>query len=89
MALFLVSYDLRKHKDYPKLWAEMERLGGHKPLLSVYLLNVDLDTAAALRDHLSGFIDQDDQLLVVEFSEKPAHQKANQGTNAWITKNVD
>lgn len=88
MPLFVVSYDLRKRKDYQTLWDEMARLGGHKPLLSVYLLNVNTPSAATLRDHLSKFIDGDDQLLVIEFSKAPAHQKANQGTNAWIEKNV-
>lgn len=88
MGLFVVSYDLRKRKDYPTLWKEMDRLGGHKPLLSVYFLNVDVDSAADLRDHLAKFIDEDDQLIVVPFLEKPAHQKANQGTNNWIKENV-
>ena len=88
MGLFVVSYDLRKKKDYQTLWDEMERLGGHKPLQSVYLLNVDVDAAGNLRDHLAQFIDDDDQLIVVPFSKKPAHQKANQGTNDWIKNNV-
>lgn len=88
MPLYVVSYDLRKRKDYQTLWDELERLGGHKPLLSVYLLNVDAASASALRDHLAKFIDDDDQILVVEFSKKPAHQKANQGTNKWISDNV-
>ncbi len=88
MALFVVSYDLRKRKDYPTLWEEMDRLGGHKPLRSVYFVNVNLGTAAELRDHLSQYIDEDDQLIVVEFDEKPAHQRANQGTNDWIKNNI-
>ena len=77
MGLFVVSYDLRKKKDYQALWDEMERLGGHKPLLSVYYLDVDVESASALRDHLSEFIDDDDHLIVVPFTQKPAHQKAN------------
>lgn len=88
MPLYLVSYDLRNKKDYQPLWDELTRLGGHKPLLSVYLLNVDSANAADLKEHLAKFIDADDQLLVVEFSKKPAHQKANKGTNQWISDNV-
>jgi CRISPR/Cas system-associated endoribonuclease Cas2 len=88
MPLFVVSYDLRNRKDYQLLWDEMERLGGHKPLRSVYLLNVDVRDAATLRDHLCKFIDEDDQLLVVPFSERPVHQRANRGTNDWIRDNV-
>lgn len=88
MALYVVSYDLRKYKDYPKLWDEFKRLEAHKPLRSVYFLNVDTTSAAELRDHLSQFIDGDDQLIVVEFNKRPAHQRANQGTNDWINQNV-
>lgn len=88
MPLFVVSYDLRKRKDYPELSEEMERLGGHKALLSVYFLDVTVRDAAKLRDHLLKFIDEDDRLIVVEFSKKPAHRLANEGTNDWIKAHV-
>lgn len=84
MTKFVVSYDLRNRKDYQTLWDEMDRLGGHKPLQSVYFLDVIADNAEALRDHLANFIDSDDQLIVVEFSKKPSHQRASKGTNDWI-----
>lgn len=88
MPLFVVSYDLNRNKDYPQLWDEMSRLGGHRPLESVYFLNVDSQNASELRDHLARFIDEDDQLIVVEFDKKPAHQRARKGTNDWIRDNV-
>lgn len=83
MALFTVSYDLVKRKDYQTLWDEFDQLGGHKCLRSMYVLDVEA-TASTLRDHLRQFIDDDDQMVVIEFSKKPAHQKAFTGTNAWI-----
>jgi hypothetical protein len=83
MACFTVSYDLVKRKDYPELWAEFKRLDAHKCLRSMYLLDVNC-TSTELRDHLVGFIDEDDQMVVIEFAKKPAHRKAFQGTNAWI-----
>lgn len=88
MPLYVVSFDLRRRKDYQALWDEMRRLVGHKPLKSVYFLNVDATMASALRDHLARFIDDDDQLIVVEFHKKPAHQKANHGNNRWIEDNI-
>jgi hypothetical protein len=83
MALFLISYDLRKTKNYQTLWDEMDRLDAFKPLESVYLANLT-DTASDVRDHLKGFIDDDDGLLVVEFDEKPAAFKCKQGTAQWL-----
>jgi hypothetical protein len=34
MTFFVVSYDLKKNKDYQTLWDEMARLKGHKPQLA-------------------------------------------------------
>lgn len=86
MALFAISYDLIKRKDYPKLWEEFERLGAHKPLRSLYLASLN-NTAAEVRDHFQQFIDDDDMLIVIEFNKKPAFSKARQGTNDWINEN--
>lgn len=84
MALFVVTYDLIDGKDYPRLIDELERLGGHKPALSVWFVDVTSKTAAELRDHLKNFVDPDDRVVVVEFHKKPAHILAFKGTNDWI-----
>lgn len=84
MALFIVSYDLRKARDYQTLWDEFDRLEGFKPLNSVYLVDLDNTTAPDLRDHLTQFIDADDGLIVVEFDAKPAAFKCKIGTAKWI-----
>lgn len=83
MAFFAVSYDLVKRKDYQTLWDEFKRLNAHKCLRSMYLLDAN-NTAEEVKDHLKTFIDNDDQLIVVEFSDKPFHHKAFTGTNNWI-----
>lgn len=85
MALFVVSYDLIKLKDYATLIQELERLGGHRPTLSTWFVSLN-STASEVRAHLAGFVDEDDQLIVVEFSEKPAFTKARSGTNDWIAR---
>ncbi|MCQ0093543.1 CRISPR-associated endonuclease Cas2 [Roseovarius sp. M141] len=86
MPLYLVSYDLNKAKNYQKLWDEMDRLGGHKPLESVYFLDVTSTTATVLRDHLKPFIDEDDQLIVVPFDQRPSTFRAKQGTQEWLDR---
>ncbi len=86
MAKFMISYDLVKRKDYPKLWDELDRIGAHKALDSLYLLAIN-NTAVEVRDHLQAFIDDDDRLMVIEFTKKPTYNRALKGTNAWIDAN--
>ncbi|EHK56788.1 hypothetical protein [Allomesorhizobium alhagi] len=83
MAYFAVNYQLNANKDYPKLWAEMDRLDGHKVLRSFYFLDLDI-SAADLRNHLKGYIDDDDAVVVVPFDLRPHHHMAYAGTNDWI-----
>lgn len=83
MAYFAIKYQLNDAKDYPPLWKELERLGAHKVLRSFYFLDIT-SSASQLRDHFKSFIDEDDAVVVVPFSERPYHYKAFQGTNDWI-----
>ena len=87
MALFAISYDLIKRKDYKTLWAEMERLEAHKALNSFYLVSLN-NTTAEVRDHLEQYIDEDDRLIVVPFDKRPAHHMALVGTNKWLDANL-
>jgi hypothetical protein len=84
MALFVVTYDLINGKDYKTLIDELKRLGGFKPALSVWFVDVTSQSSAELRNHLKNFVDPDDRVVVVEFSKRPAHILAFQGTNDWI-----
>ncbi len=86
MALFVISYDLIKGKDYAKIISELERLGAQRVLLSVWLADVTPDNPEAIKDHLAKFADEDDRLLVIEFKKKPAYTRALTGTAAWIKK---
>jgi CRISPR/Cas system-associated endoribonuclease Cas2 len=86
MALFCVSYDLMNKKDYKSLWDEMERLGAHKALESVYLVSLTNDDAKTVRDHLLKFIDTDDKLLVVKLIQASS-QRCFKGTIKWIEDN--
>lgn len=84
MPYYSVSYQLNKKKDYQKLWDELHRLGGHKVMQSFYFLDVTSKTASDLLNHLSEFVDDDDQIAVVEITKKPAYQMPNKGTNDWV-----
>ena len=83
LAYFTVSYDLLRNKDYQRIIDELKRLEATKVLLSMWFVELD-NTAQQVKDHLAGFLDDDDRLVVVEFSKKPAYTRALEGTNAWV-----
>jgi CRISPR/Cas system-associated endoribonuclease Cas2 len=84
MAYFVATYDLVKDKDYSRIIAEIERLKGAKLALSVWLLDLSNDDAGEVKDHLSNFIDEDDKLIVIEFTKKPRYTRAFTTGTAWI-----
>jgi len=86
MASYLLTYDLNNSKDYQKLYDELERLGGHRTLYSVWLVSVD-NTAVELRKHLTKFIDADDSMWVLEVTHNNSYNNVRKGTNAWLTNN--
>jgi hypothetical protein len=86
MAYFFVSYDLVNEQgsfDYQPLWAEFNRLGGVKVLDSAYFLDLH-HTTEELHHHLREFMDSDDRLVVVAFSNMPACTVTLQGTHGWL-----
>jgi CRISPR/Cas system-associated endoribonuclease Cas2 len=85
MALFSVTYDLVKEKDYRKLIDRLKELDTVKVQMSQWFLSAS-NTAAEVKDHLAEYIDDDDKLMVVEFSKKPSFTKAIAGTNDWLDK---
>jgi hypothetical protein len=63
---FIVAYDLRKPvQNYPRLWAELERLGAVRLLASDWLVVLN-STARQVAEHFVKFVDSDDRLLVTE-----------------------
>lgn len=68
MALFFVTYDLMKYKDYPKLWARLSQYKAQRVLLSVWAF-ASTSTAKSIRDDLKDYIDGDDRLLVIQSAD--------------------
>lgn len=65
MPVFSISYDLIKRKDYPELWAELERICAKRYLYSQWAVRrADGVTAESLRDHIAKFVDGDDRLFI-------------------------
>lgn len=83
MALFVISYDLVKRKDYPELWAALGKAGAHRPLLSLWLLRSN-STPQQISDWLTKYVDDDDRLFVAAVDGTPWYKNALAGTNKWL-----
>jgi hypothetical protein len=83
MAVFLLTYDLMKNKDYKRLTDELSRLDARKILLSAWLLDLN-NTATEVLEHFTDFIDSDDKLFVAELTKRPKTVRAFKGTSDWL-----
>lgn len=89
MTAFLVTYDLVNEsgsQDYEPLWDELKRLKAHRTLDSVWLVNMS-GSAKNVHDHFKPLLDNDDRLLVCEFTKNHWYSNARSGTNDWIKNN--
>jgi hypothetical protein len=68
MANFIVSYDLIKAKNYPRLIKKLESMGATKLLFSVWTLQSTLSSLQIL-NLLRAEMDADDKLLVVRYDQ--------------------
>lgn len=85
MALYAVSYQLNKTKNYQPLWDAFEALNSHKAMKDFYLIDVDA-TTEEVGAHLKQYVDEDDFLFVVPFDTRPYKWRCYQGTEAWLNE---
>ena len=69
MALYILSYDLRKRRDYQPLWDELNKFNAVRILESDWCFNRINTNAKGLRDYFKQLIDSDDGLLVAEVND--------------------
>ena len=76
MALYFISYDLRKERDYQKLYDELNKFDAVRILESTWCFKRLNTNAEGLRNHFGQFIDSDDGIVVSEVTD-------------WATKNTN
>ena len=69
MAHFIISYDLRKQRNYQPLWDKLNSWGAVRLLESLWVVSMN-STAAAIRDALKSVVDDDDGIAVLEFTAR-------------------
>ena len=66
MALYFLDYDLRKTRDYQRLYDTLRAFNAVRVLESTWCFHRVNTTAEGLRDYFKQFIDDDDGLAVME-----------------------
>lgn len=77
MPLFMISYDLRKARNYQPVYDKLAEWRAASLLESLWLADLT-GTAGAVREVLKGLVDSDDAVAVIEL-------KAQSG---WATLNA-
>lgn len=90
MAVFLISYDLIKGKDYDKILTEIKKYPYCQVLLSQYAVAVDSSaTAASIRNHFTKFLDNDDYLVVNQLIKGKWTMRNSETRNKCLTDLMD
>ncbi|WP_428431164.1 hypothetical protein [Photobacterium chitinilyticum] len=66
MALYFITYDLRKSRDYETLYSKLEEYNAVRILESTWCFNRFNTSATGLRDYFKNYIDGDDAIIVSE-----------------------
>jgi hypothetical protein len=85
MALFVISYDLRKQRNYQPLYDCLNKWGAARLLESLWLAEL-AGPAAPVRDILTSLIDADDGVAVIELKApfNWATMRTQQNGTAWL-----
>lgn len=87
MATYIISYDLRKVRDYKSLYEAIDVFSKKaKVLESLWAINTT-NTAVQLRDNLSQYMDNDDWLFIIKSWGESAWKKVL-CSNEWLKENL-
>lgn len=67
--IYFIDYDLRKERDYAKLYEALNNLNAKQILESCWCLSYSGTTAELVRDYFRQFIDPNDGLMVSEVTD--------------------
>lgn len=89
MPHFLITYDLRKQREYSKLIKQLRDWNAISPLESVWFATLK-GPASTIRDILKSLTDSDDGILLVELKVGAdwATYNVNEKAGDWLKTNV-
>jgi hypothetical protein len=86
MTHYLISYDLHNQRHYDPVWELLGSWGAVRLLESLWLVTRN-ETIGATRESLSGAMDEDDAVIVIELksgSQWASRNARSPGTD-WLT----
>lgn len=87
MNCYILSYDLRKERDYNSLYDAIRSYGTWAKITESCWAVVTDKSAVDVRDHLLTTMDSDDRLFVVKSGVEAAWQNAI-CKNEWLKENL-
>jgi hypothetical protein len=66
MALYFLTYDLRKSRNYQEMYSQLHSFNAVRILESTWCFNRVNTSCAGLRDHFRQYMDADDGLMLSE-----------------------
>jgi hypothetical protein len=89
MALYVVSYDQHRDRDYTPIWTLLHQWDAQRILESVWLVAINA-TVGAVRDALRAKTRNEDSLMVIEL--QPGNQWATYNAQIngvdWLTNHI-
>ena len=87
MSCYIISYDLRKERDYPSLYEAIKSYGTWARITDSTWAIVTNKSAVKIRDHLLETIDEDDRLFVVKSGAEAAWHEVR-CRNEWLKQRL-
>lgn len=89
MAVYQISYDLRKQRNYEPLYERIRSYGQWAHTLESSWVIVTNQSAAQVRDYLCGAMDQDDGLLVTRLKGEAAWFGIKDSVSDWLKQTLE
>lgn len=87
MTCYIISYDLRKSRDYESLYKEIKSYSKWAQITESTWAVVTTKSAKEIRDHLASVMDGDDRLFVVKSGVEAAWRNSR-CKNEWLKENL-
>lgn len=88
MHTLLITYDLKRDKDYPELYSAIRKLNIYRNIQgSVWIVKTP-HSAEAIIKHLGLYVDSDDSLFVAELFTEPWWRGLAESDTKWLESNL-
>lgn len=89
MAVYQISYDLRKQRNYDALYERLKSYGTWCHALESSWVIVTTQSAVQIRDYLSQALDRDDGLLVTRLQGEAAWAGLGSEVTNWLKQQLE